>query len=223
MRIHWASLKGAATSTLLFAGVAGAQVPGAPVLQNAFINPGLAIAANFGGSGQNYFGAAAAWGMSGGKLQLSGAAGAQRARGATRGAYGGRAAYSVWTSSGGALGAAAFAGIGGAPRTKTNNAGTIVVTNPAVMSMPVGASIAYRRALGSRGFSLHAAPFYAWTKTDSAAAVSSSAFRVSAGLDFAVSPSFGVTVGGETGAGKKGSASRAGIFGAAITFVTGRR
>jgi hypothetical protein len=218
MRIHCANLKGAAVLTVLLASVSRAQVPGAPVLQNAFVNPGLAFAANVGGQG--YFGLAAAWGLSGGKLQVSGAAGAQRARGATRGAYGGRAAYAVWSSASGAFGGAAFAGFGGAPSKSVNG----LVTNPAITSVPAGVSVAYRRAIGSRGISAHLAPFYAWTRADSGGTtVSSSAFRISGGLDFAVTQSIGVTVGAETGAGKSGSSGRGGIFGAAITFVPGRR
>src|SRR5437763_3625286 len=68
---------------------AAAQVPGAPVLQNAFANTGLAVAANFGGGGgQTFYGAAAALGLGGGRLQLSGAAGASHAKTSTRGAYG---------------------------------------------------------------------------------------------------------------------------------------
>ena len=79
---------------------AAAQVPGAPVLQNAFANPGLAIAANFGGgAGQSFYGAAGALGLGGGKLQVSGAAGAAHANGATRGAYGARLSASIWSSS----------------------------------------------------------------------------------------------------------------------------
>ena len=94
-----------------------AQIPGVPVLQNAFANPGLAFAANFGGgSGQNFYGVAAGWGI-GGRFTLSGGAGAQRMANTTRGAYGARAAMSVWNSSGGALGAGGFVGFGAAPRT----------------------------------------------------------------------------------------------------------
>jgi len=114
-------VKRACTAVILLSpAVAVAQVPGTPVLQNAFANPGLAIAVNYGGgSGQSYYGAAAAYGMGSGKIQLSAGAGAERANGATRGAYGARAAMNVWNSSGGALGAGAFVGFGGAPRTPT--------------------------------------------------------------------------------------------------------
>src|SRR3954465_4657805 len=86
---------------------AAAQVPGAPVLQNAFASPGLAVAADFGaGGGQSFYGAAAAVGL-GSRLQVSGAAGAQHGNNATRGAYGARVAASVWRTASGSLGVGA--------------------------------------------------------------------------------------------------------------------
>src|SRR5688572_7972472 len=91
MRTHFQIIIAAVAGSLAgFAAPVQSQVPGVPVLQNAFSNPGLAIAANFGGGrGQSFYGAASAWGLAGGRLQLSGAAGAQRANEGTRGAYGG--------------------------------------------------------------------------------------------------------------------------------------
>jgi hypothetical protein len=221
MFIHARTLKGAIVVALaLGTAPAGAQVPGAPVLQNAFANPGLAVAANFGGgSGQSYFGAAAGWGMGSGRLQISGAAGVHRSKSASRGAYGGRAAMTVWSSSGGSLGLSGFAGLGGAPRTR--EAG--VVTNPAVMALPVGVSVGYRRAMGrTRGLSIYASPFYRWSRVDSVASVSSSGFAVSAGLDFAFTQSLGATIGGEFGK-STGSGRGSSTFGAALSFVPGRR
>ena len=200
---------------------AAAQVPATPVLQNAFASPGLAVAANFGsGAGQSFYGAAAAWGLGSGKLQLSGAAGAARSNGATRGAYGGRLAASVWSSAGGALGVAAFAGAGGAPRTQA----AAVVTNPAVMTVPAGVTLGYRHALGtSRGMSAYVSPFYRWMRTDSGTVVSSGSLRLSLGLDFAFSQSFGATFGAELGQSGRGSTGNSGTLGAAISFVPGRR
>jgi hypothetical protein len=208
-------------SLTAIAASAAAQVPAAPVLQNAFANPGLAVAANFGsGAGQSFYGAAAAWGLGSGKLQVSGAAGAARSNGVTRGAYGGRLAASLWSSSGGTLGVAAFGGLGGAPRTQTSG----VMTNPAVMTVPAGLSFGYRRPLGSsRGMSAYASPFYRWMRTDSGTVASTGSARVSLGLDFAFSPSFGATFGAELGQNKGGSAGSAGTLGAAISFVPGRR
>jgi hypothetical protein len=202
--------------------VAAGQAPGIPVLQNAFSNPGLAVAANLGGGGgESFLGAAAAWGLGEGRLQLSGAAGASRANGATRGAYGGRLAASLWTSSGGSLGVGAFGGLGGAPRTRTG--GTI--TNPALAIIPVGLTVGYRRPMGSsRGISAYASPFYRWVRATSDTVSSSGALRVSLGVDFAFSPSFGATVGAELGQSARGSRrGGSGSFGGAISFVPGRR
>jgi hypothetical protein len=201
--------------------VAVGQVPGAPVLQNAFNNPGLAVAANFGGGGgQSFYGAAAAWGMGSGRLQISAAAGAQRSNDATRGAYGGRVAASVWTSSGGGLGVGAFSGVGGAPRTA--QAG--IVTNPAVLIVPVGLTVGYRRALGTtRGLSAYASPLYRWTRSTVDTARTAGSVRVALGLDFSLSSSFGATVGAEMGSGGKAGGTGASTFGVAVTFVPGRR
>ena len=209
------------TGLTIVAATAAAQVPATPVLQNAFANPGLAFAANFGsGTGQSFYGAAGSLGFGSGKLQVSGAAGVARSNNATRGAYGGRLAASLWSSSGGALGVGAFAGIGGAPRTQTAG----VISNPAIMTVPAGVSLGYRHTLGaSRGMSAFVSPFYRWMRTDSGTVISNGSMRVSLGLDFAFSQSFGATVGAELGQNNTGSARSAGTFGAAITFVPGRR
>jgi hypothetical protein len=199
-----------------------AQIPGVPVLQNAFANPGLAFAANFGGgTGQSFYGVAAGWGM-GGRFTLSGGAGAQRMGTNTRGAYGARAAMSVWSSSSGALGAGGFVGFGGAPRVTTNG----VVTSGAVVNLPVGASVAYRRAMGSHGLSAYLSPMYEWTRADNGIFIKSAGtFAASAGLDFGVTSAIGVTIGTQFGqstvatpAGKS-----TGTLGLAVSFVPGGR
>ena len=210
----------AAIATAATAAIATAQVPGAPVLQNAFANPGIAIAANFGGgSGQSFYGAAAAWGLWNGRFQVSGAAGVGRANGSTRGAYGGRAAMSLWSTSSGALGLGAFAGFGGAPSTKADG----VVNNPAVMNVPAGVTVGYRHSLGSHGLSAYASPFYRWTHADfGPTTTSTGSMRVAAGVDFGLSASLGLTVGGEFG-GNTADGKSSGLFGAAVSFVPGRR
>ena len=217
MQILTRTLAGSILSGVLMASAANAQVPGVAVLQNAFTGRGLAIAGNFGSSkGQSFFGGAAAWGL-GTRFMVSGAAGAQRANNATRGAYGGRATMGVWSSKGGALGAAAFAGVGGAARTRTG----AVVTNPAIMSVPAGVSVGYRRAMGARGsISGYLSPFYNWSRIDSGTVASAGAFRSSVGVDVGFTPSLGASLGAEFGA---GSGSRNGVLGAAITYVPGRR
>ena len=210
----------AAVATVATAVGAAAQVPGAPVLQNAFANPGLALAANFGGGGgQSFYGAAAGWGLGGGKFLVSGAAGVGRSNGSSRGAYGARAAMSVWSTSGGSLGVSAFAGIGGAPSTKQDG----IVNNAALTNLPAGVTIGYRRALGSHGLSAYASPFYRWSRADFGPTTESSgSMRVAAGIDYGLSASLGLTVGGEFG-GANADGKSSGIFGAAISFVPGRR
>lgn len=218
MQILTRTLTGSTLAGLLFASTAQGQVPGVAVLQNAFTGRGLAVAGNFGSSsGQSFFGGAAGWGL-GERFLLSGAAGAQRTRNTTRGAYGGRATMAVWSSRGGALGGAAFAGIGGAASTRAGG----VVINPAVVSIPAGVSIGYRRGMGARGsLSGYVSPFYNWSRVDSGAVASTGSFRASVGVDVGFSPSFGASIGGEFGAGK--GSTRGSALGAAITYVPGRR
>jgi hypothetical protein len=215
------ALTQAAVATAVLASTASGQLPATPVLQNAFANPGLAFAGNYGGGGgQSFFGLAGAWGLGGGRLQVSGAAGAQRGNGATRGAYGGRAAANVWTSRGGSLGAGAFVGVGGAPRTE--DAGT--VTNAAVLIVPAGVSIGYRRPFGAtRGISAYASPMYRWTRADDGAVTTSGTLRFAFGVDFAISQTLGVTAGGELGRSNASRGSGGGTLGVAVTFVPGRR
>ena len=217
-----AAAVGAASVLAVCAGEsAAAQVPGLPVLQNAFSAPGFALAADFGGgNGQGVYGAAFAWGLGKtGAISISGAAAAQSANGATRGAYGGRLAARLWSGGGTGLGLAAFAGVGGAPRTREN----LIVTNPAELIVPAGLSVGYHRSLGStRGVAVYVAPFYRYERAESEIVETTSAFRASAGLDIALSPTIGLTIGGEFG-GSSGdnNGSPAGAFGAAISVVLG--
>lgn len=208
-----------AVATMAVASAAGGQVPGVPVLQNAFANPGVAFALNVGGGGgQNFFGAAGGLGLSGGRFLVSGAAGVQRANQSTRGAYGARVSASVWTSSGGALGVGAFAGVGGAPRTRDDNS---VTRNSAVFNIPAGLTIGYRRPLGdTRGFSVYASPMYRWARTEANdVSLSSGNVAGAVGVDFAVSQSIGVTAGAEFG---RSAGATSSTYGLAVTFVPGR-
>lgn len=218
LKSHKSLGAGLVTALVALSG-ASAQIPGAPVLQNAFANPGLAVAANFGGGGgQSLFALAAGWGLASGRFMLSGAAGAQRSNEATRGAYGARASMTAWTSAGGSLGAAVFAGIGGAPRTR-NEAG---LTNPAIVAIPAGITAGYRRNMGTnKGISAYVSPMYRWARvsTSDDGTASDGNFRVAAGLDFSFNPSLGVTAGAEMGAGKTGAST----FGAAVSWIPGGR
>ena len=210
-------LGSAAVATILvLSSNATAQIPGLPALQNAFVNPGLALAANFGsGSGQSLFAVAGAYGLGSGRFAISGAAGAQRANEATRGAYGGRASFTAWTSSRGSFGLGAFAGAGVAPRTR-NDAGFL--TNAAMLTIPAGITAGWRRPMGrTRGLSVYAAPLYRWTRleTDLEGSSSEGTVRVATGLDFSFTPSFGITLGGEFGSGD----TDANVLGVAVSWV----
>jgi hypothetical protein len=210
---------GSVVALLAVPGMTEGQVPGIPALQNAFVNPGLAVAGNLGGGGgQSFYGAAVGYGMMGGRLLVSGAAGVQRLNDATRGAYGARAAMALWGSEGGALGAGVFAGIGGAAST-TNDLD--VETNPAVMSIPLGATVGYRRGFGeTRGISAYASPIYRWSRLDDGgASTNSGSCTVALGLDVGLTRSFGASVGAELG--DAGGTSST-VWGLALSFVPGR-
>ncbi len=200
---------------------ASGQVPGSPVLQNAFANPGLAVAANVtGGAGQSFFGAAAGYGLGSGRLQVSGAAGVQRSNAASRGAYGGRLAATVWRSAGQSLGAGAFAGVGGAARTRDAASD---VTNPAVLIVPLGITVGYRRPLGvTRGISAYVSPLYRWTRAQAQAVTTSGSMAVAIGADLSISQSFGATLGAELGKASGTASGRSSTFGVALSFVPGR-
>lgn len=210
---------------------AAAQVPASPVLQNAFVSRGLGLAANFaGGASEGYAGAALGWGWAFGGdqpsrrpgIQLSGAAGANRANGSTRGGYGGRLAITLGTDPNrtSAFGAGAFVGVGGSPRTRLNG----FVNNPTMLTVPAGVTLGYRRLLGSsRGMSAYVSPMYRWTRWDEGGGFqfSTGRARVSLGLDFALSASFGLTIGGEVGQGL-GAGAAPGTVGGALSFAPRR-
>src|SRR5918999_255677 len=91
------------------------QLPGLPVLQNAFVGPGLAAAVNGGGgSGSSAYAAALGWSPRSARFQVSIGAGAHVGGGETGGAFGARVAVPVFSFRNGSLGVAAFAGVGGA-------------------------------------------------------------------------------------------------------------
>jgi hypothetical protein len=195
-----------------------AQMPGVPVLQNAFANPGLTIAVNYGNSEdmQAYAGALS-WAPSSTRFQVTGGFGTVDAELADRSsAWGARAAVPITQAMmGGKLGFGAFAGVGGASRDDVR-----------LLHVPAGASVSFRTRLGERrGISFYAAPFYSWTR----AAVddtseSKGLVRASFGVDVAVVPSLGITLGYELGqtadAGEPGATG--GTFGVGVSYALRR-
>jgi hypothetical protein len=199
-----------------------AQLPGLPVLQNSFVGPGLAAAANVGGGGGgSAYAAAVGWAPRSARFQFSVGAGAFVADGETGGAFGARVAMPVFSLMNGNLGIAAFGGVGGArgPRVQGARVG--------LGHAPVGAAIGYRRALGAtRAFSVYAAPFFAYHRSDFGTRTRSAGlFRVSIGGDFAITRALGVTAGlelGGTGSGADPGPDGA-IWGAGVSYAFGRR
>jgi hypothetical protein len=206
-----------------FAPLAGlaAQLPGAPVLQNAWASPGIVIALDIGGgsgtaSGSTYAGAAA-WSPANGGFQLSAGAGANRATGsASRGVYGVRAAMPVLQMMSGNLGVAAFVGVGGGSSSATDSLRASSV-------IPAGLAIGYRRSVGSAGggFSIYADPHYQY---QSGARTKKGYVRIGAGVDAGITSRFGVTVGFESGAtAAAGSVGPRGtLFGVGASMKIGR-
>ena len=202
----------------LAAGKLTAQMPGVPVLQNAFANPGLTIGVNYGrsDSAQAYAGALA-WAPASARFQVTGGFGSVDPEGGDRtNAWGARVSVPITqTMMGGKLGVGAFAGVGGASQDEEN-----------LLHVPGGASVSFRTRLGERrGISFYAAPFYSWTRqsiedeSDNKGLV-----RASFGVDIAVVPSLGITVGYELGqtadAGEPGATG--GTFGVGVSYALRR-
>lgn len=192
-----------------------AQMAGVPVLQNAFTNPGITVAANYGQSGRVVgYGGAVAFAPSGGTFQLSAGLGrvtAAAGPGAT--SYGVRAALPLARFAGrGRIGVAPFVGAGGASRRGVSE-----------LRVPAGIAFGWRGMLGaSRGFSLHAAPFYGWTRTRAdSTTVTTGRLRIGLGLDLSVTRSIGLTIGVETGqrASPRDPNRSETVFGAGIAYA----
>jgi hypothetical protein len=216
------------------AGSADAQMPGAPVLQNAWATPGFVAAANFAGSsGESVFAGAVGWTPGSGRFQVSGGLGYQ-----TQTNFNGRAVYGArvaipFGGKASAFGFGAFAGIGGGPARKFK-VGFQVAGQPPVTSsvadtvawttdIPVGATVGYRRTIGSNhGISVYATPawvFYSGgTKSDGL-------FRAAIGADIGITRSLGATVGVDFGGSRSkdlGGPSSA-QYGVGVSFAFGRR
>jgi hypothetical protein len=167
------------------------------VLQNGFSNPGVTAAVNYG-TGENVrgYGLAGAWAPASGRFQVSGGIGGYDPdEDKAWLTYGGRVAVPLTMLTGtGNFGVAPFAGLGAASREGTG-----------IMHLPVGIAAGYRRALGTtRAISVYGSSFYGWTRLTSDVEdvenVSKGLLRFSGGLDVAVTPGFGVTLGYEAGA-----------------------
>jgi hypothetical protein len=224
----------AATALALSALPAHGQMYGVPVVQNAFLNRGLAVAANYGNEdGGTAFGAAGAFSPRGRRFVLSGGVGtySPKPREALGNeiTYGVRVAVPVLRMAGGAIGVAPFVGAGSASFDLADPPGGADSTKVtmSMLNVPVGVAIGYRRALGAtRSFSVYASPFYSWNRrTHGDSSTSRGLARVSVGLDVALMPSIGLTLGYEAGGNAAGDepGPRTGIFGAALSYALGAR
>lgn len=206
-------------ATLGGAGSCLAQMPATPVLQNAWANAGITLAADYGkAQNASAIAGALAWAPTQSRFQLSAGAGVVRAdSGGSQGAYGARLSIPLKSFASGSLGTAIFGGVG------VTSKGGVTMS-----SFPIGVALGYRHALGTtRGISAYVAPFYALSriKGDSLSEPKGGAIRASVGLDITVAPQIGLTVGYETGAdakeGKPGP--RGGVFGVGVSYALHRQ
>lgn len=212
---------------------AAAQTPGLPMLQNAFTSPGRAVAANYGhGDAFSTIAVAGAWTPASNRFQVSAGAGLVSPDGPADHATGVGARLAVpirtkWTAPTSSLGAALFAGVGGA---WWSGAGELRV--------PVGGSLAYRRRVGeTRAVAAYVAPYFQWSRRtghrdadppatvaegeegpDTEARQDSDLIRAALGVDVLLTPRISLSAGYDFGegaeAGRPGPTS--GVFGVGI-------
>ena len=207
-----------------------AQLPGVPVLQNAFGNPGFTAAGNFaGGSGVSTFDGAAGFGTSSQRVLFSVGLGLFTPdNGNGRFSYGGRISTPLLGGTGDSrFGLGVFVGIGGAGSgSATTAAGPDTTSSAAVTLIPVGLSFGYRMAVGSaHGFSIYGSPIVTWYNKDGSGAGSGAVFRASVGTDIGITPTIGLTFGLEFGASADtlSNGPRGTLFGVGLSYAFGRR
>lgn len=192
---------------------APAQMVGVPVLQNAFVNPGVTFGANFAAaSGAVVYGGALAWVPRSSKVQLSGGFGALVPDdGSGHATWGTRAMFPITAFRSRKLGVAAFVGVGGM------SAGGVTETR-----IPIGASVGYRATLGEwRAISAYIAPFADITRLKRDTTVNETLFRVSFGVDVAITRQIGLTIGYEWGtrAPEESPGPVGGLFGVGLSYA----
>lgn len=199
------------------AGIAAAQMPGAPVLQNAFVAPGFTGALDFGTGAGSVYALAGGWAPGTARFQLSAGVGFRKPTfGGSSTTYGVRAAAPLFAM-GERFGLALFAGYGGA-----SSAGAADSLRT-VSELPLGASLGFRQAVGStHGFSLYATPMWVHA-TGPSGKGSESLFRTSIGADAAVTSAIGLTVGAELGPSAKRIGPSGTRWGVAVSYALGRR
>lgn len=182
---------------------AGAQTPNSPVLQNAWLGPGFAVAINgAGGSDGSFWGAALSWAPNNPRFALSGGLGYLTRSGFGSSAGGGvRATVSLFSLPGGAFAFAAFAGIGGGAASRDSglrvNGFVFPDSLTSTTEVPVGVSAGWRYAISSsQSLSVYTSPAVLFIQGGSK---SQAIFRGSLGIDLGVSDNFGITAGFDFG------------------------
>lgn len=195
--------------------VAAAQLPGAPVLQNAFNNPGLTVAANYaGGDGTTLLGAALAYAPGAGRFQFSGGVGRLSFDEGDESAtpWGARLAIPLFSFATGRGGLAPFIGVGAAS-----------IDTVKLLQVPVGLGAGWRMGLGAtRALSVYGTGTYLWARnTVGDSTVSKRRVRFAAAADVTVIRNLGLTLGFEGGgnakAGEPGPTGS--IFGVGLSWA----
>ena len=204
----------ALTALLLTPSVVHGQLPGLPVLQNAFANPGITVGLNYGRAvNLTGYAAAVAWAPGSGRFAISGGVGSAKPDDSTSSvAYGGRVSVPVLHLLQGALGVGAFGGFGTWP---------FADRSVAILGIAAG----YQRPIGSLGVSVHAAPSYQrYSISSKTEDVSGGLFRFAAGVDVSFGGRYGATLGFESGAKRRTDAlgTSSSIFGLGLSYALRR-
>jgi hypothetical protein len=222
-----------AVIAVIVAGSAGAQMPGAPILQNAWATPGMVGAVDIaGGADGSVYAGAISWTPGSGRFQFSGGAGfASHTGGGSGGVYGARVAIPFGGASS-TIGFAAFAGIGGGSAVhrqtsvQTTNTLPIVTVDSTstTTQIPVGAAIGWRHAIGaSHGLSFYGTPAYVFETGGTGG--TKGLFRVGVGADFGITSALGATVGADFGQSRaRGLGGPSGAqYGVGVSYAFGHR
>ena len=128
-----------------------AQMPAAPVLQNAWTNAGITAAIDYShAQATNAWAGALAWSPRQARFQLSIGGGVIKDSLTSHGGYGARIAIPLVGFAGGSIGTGVFGGVGYSS-----------VAGMRESNFPVGLSLGWRHALGTtRGISAYVSPYW---------------------------------------------------------------
>ena len=221
------SLSTVATAVMVASTTALAQMPATPVLQNAWANAGITLAADYGrAQDASAFAGALAWAPTQSRFQLSAGAGVVRSdSGGSKGGYGARLSIPLKSFATGSIGTAVFGCVGVTSQTFVTPTSK---TSATFSTFPVGLAFGFRHALGAtRGISAYVAPFYMISRQtgDTLLKAAGGAVRASIGLDITIAPQIGLTVGYEAGAKAKAAnpGPQGSVFGVGISYALRRQ